>query len=184
MEIKINLKKMHFFFVMVGIFLFSFVLAQTTPNPGHSASQVGPGTFVGSFTFDRTINVNQNGADFMSIINTNPSQNHVAILSNKNSFGVFSTATSNWADFRANNIQASGDINSDDLYASNRLFVGSAATRAHLFVVNGGSGTCASRCGTDGLCLGGWKMLTAFDIGSATCGDASAFRCLCAGIGI
>ena len=103
MELRINISKVHLFVFIGIIVLFGavmVVIAQSPKNPGHPALQIESGTLSGDFSFNEPIAItptNGKRSDFLSVKNTDQSQDHIAIISNKNDFGVWSTSLGGWA---------------------------------------------------------------------------------------
>ncbi|MBM3232337.1 hypothetical protein FJZ21_03105 [Candidatus Pacearchaeota archaeon] len=185
MEFKININKSHAIVIIVLLVVVGFGIAQTPQNPGHPASQIDAGTFNGQFGFNDEIAISDDDSDFMRVTNTNLSQDHIAIASNKRNFGVWSTPNGGWADISARNIQASEGIRANSLGSSHGLYLGAqGGLSVSIYPVSGGSGSCNSRCVGSSLCLGAWKIVGTFgDPTRTSCTDSSGIvRCLCAGV--
>lgn len=199
MEFRININKSHVILIIVLLIITGFGIAQTPSNPGHPASQIDAGTFNGQFSFNDKVTINDNDADFMTVTNTNTGQNHIALISNKEDFGVWSTSSSigpngGWADFNTRNLNAAeitsgyletgSLIATGDVKAEQNLYLGTPYGRVYLYVAHQSSGTCNNGCTQNqGICLGSWKpnpTLAGLLI-RTTCTDSLSSRCLCAG---
>jgi len=133
--VKLEIKRewMVLLVVALSFLAVSFVVSQSSPSVlGHSANEIGSGTINADVTFGKKIYSTTNDADFLSVTNTNPSQNHIAIISNKEDFGIYSTL-GHWADFSARDINARG-ISAEAIYASDLLINGEKVIKAKHYV--------------------------------------------------
>ena len=124
MELRINISKVHLFVFIGVIVLFGavmFVIAQSPKNPGHPASQIDSGTLSGDFSFDEPITITptrDDTANFLTVENTDKIQNHIAIISNKNDFGVWSKSLGGWANNIVGILYAK-NVNTEVAYTKN-----------------------------------------------------------------
>ena len=124
MELRINISKVHLFVFIGVIVLFGavmFVIAQSPKNPGHPALQIESGTLSGDFSFNEPITITptrDDTANFLTVENTDKIQNHIAIISNKNDFGVWSNSLDYWSNTKANVVYAR-NVNTNVVYTTN-----------------------------------------------------------------